>query len=384
MKSVSIESKLPSVGTTIFTVMTALANAHGALNLAQGFPDFSCEPALIDLVSRHMREGRNQYAPMAGVMELREQIARLSQERYGSNYDPETEITVTPGATEALYSAIAAVVNDGDEVILLEPAYDSYAPAITLNGGIPVHLPLEFPDYSINWEHLKKRINSKTRLIIINSPHNPTGSILSKSDIQKLEKLVSGNDIFIISDEVYEHIIFDGEDHQSLARFPGLRDRTFITGSFGKSLHTTGWRVGFCMAPAYLMQEFRKVHQFNVFSVSTPFQYGIKDFMIERQGYFQDLAGFYQEKRDLFRELVQGSKFKLLNCKGTYFQSVSFEGISDLSDQEFAREMTISQKLASIPVSVFYQNEEDNKVLRFCFAKSPDTLKKAAEILHSF
>lgn len=384
MNTITVESKLPGVGTSIFSVMSALAAEHGAINLSQGFPDFDCDPRLIDLVSHHLRNGKNQYAPAAGIPKLREQIAGLVSKTYGADYDPATEITVTSGATEALYCAIASIVTEGDEVILFEPAYDSYAPAVMLNGGNPVYIPLEYPDYSINWNNLKKRINSKTRLIILNSPHNPTGAVLKRQDVEELQKIVTGNGIFLISDEVYEHLIFEGEDHQSLARFPGLRDRTFIVSSFGKSFHSTGWKVGYCLGPEPMMSEFRKIHQFNVFSTATPFQHAIADFMEERPDYFAELGSFYQEKRDFFRNLIAGSRFELLSSKGTYFQLLDYSKITDEKDIDFARRMTIDHKLASIPVSVFYKNDVDNKVLRFCFAKNKETLEKAAEIIVKF
>lgn len=381
MNTISVESKLPGVGISIFSVMSALAAQHGAINLSQGFPDFDCDPRLIELVTYHLRAGHNQYAPAAGLPKLRDQIANLAERTYGAKYNPETEITVTSGATEALYCAIAALVSEGDEVILFEPAYDSYAPAVVLNGGIPVYCPLEFPNYSINWSSLKKRINSKTRLIILNSPQNPTGAVLKKADVEELQKIISSNEIFIISDEVYEHLIFDGKEHQSLAQFPGLRDRTFLVSSFGKSFHSTGWKVGYCMGPEPMMAEFRKIHQFNVFSTATPFQWAIADFMEERPSYFSELSTFYQEKRDLFRNLVQGSRFEILPCNGTYFQLLGYGKITDEKDEDFARRMTIEHKLASIPVSVFYKTPEYNKVLRFCFAKNTETLEKAAEVL---
>ena len=376
----STESKLPSIGTSIFTVMSALAREKGAINLSQGFPDFEPDYRLPQLVTKHMGAGGNQYAPSSGLPLLRERIAALVEQSYSAKYDPETEITVTSGATEALFCAITALVKEGDEVILFEPAYDSYAPAIQLSGGIPVHIPLDFPNYAVNWENVKKRVNQRTRLIILNSPHNPTGALLSAQDMDNLTRIVEANDILILSDEVYEHIIFDGLEHQSAARYPKLASRSFIVSSFGKSFHTTGWKVGYALGPKDMMAEFRKVHQFITFSTSTPFQLAIAEFM-EDLDYFKQLGAFYQEKRDLFLKLTKGSRFKPLTSQGTYFQLMSYKGISDLSDTEFANQLTIENKIASIPVSVFYRRPEQNKVLRFCFAKSNETLERAAEIL---
>lgn len=380
MSSVHIESKLPAVGTTIFTVMSALARDHGAINLSQGFPDFGCDPRLVELVHQAMKQGHNQYAPMHGLQELREQIGQLVHDHYGANYHPDTQITVTSGATEALYAAISAVIREGDEVIVFEPAYDSYVPAIELNGGIPVYIPLEFPDYSINWENVKKRVNSSTRMIILNSPHNPSGAVLSAADMAELQKIVQSNPILILSDEVYEHIIFDGAHHQSVARFPALAERSFIVSSFGKTLHTTGWKVGYCLAPEHLTREFRKVHQFLTFSTSTPFQAAIAQYLKDL-GPVRELRDFYQEKRDFFLRQIKGSRFKPLACGGTYFQMLDYSAITPEKDVDYARRMTIEHKVASIPVSVFYHTGEDNKVLRFCFAKEKETLEKAAEIL---
>lgn len=381
MQSLHLDSKLPTVGASIFSVMSALAREQEAINLSQGFPDFPCDPKLLDLVGKFMAEGMNQYAPSHGLPQLREEIAAMVQEFYTGQYDPETEITITSGATEALFCALSAVVTEGDEVILFEPAYDSYAPVIELLGGRAVYLPLEFPSYGINWENVKKRVNSRTRMIILNSPHNPTGAALSSQDIFELQRIVKDNQIFILSDEVYEHILFDGREHQSIARYPELASQSFIVSSFGKTFHTTGWKVGYCLAPEKLSREFRKIHQFVTFSTATPFQAAIAAYMKDRER-ITYVKQFYQEKRDHFRSLVQGSRFKALDCHGTYFQLLDYSAITQEGDLEFARRMTTEYKLASIPVSVFYHSKEDNKVLRFCFAKENETLERAAAILH--
>lgn len=382
MNTLSIESKLPSVGTSIFTVMSALAREHGAVNLSQGFPDFEVDPVLIDLAYKHMKAGNNQYSPSSGQMVLRERVSALLKHCYEADYDAESEITITSGATEALYAAITAMTDPGDEVLIFEPAYDSYVPAIELNGGIPVYVPLEYPNYRIDWEGVKKRINQRTRLIILNSPHNPTGTTMTDSDMQELSKIVKDKEIFILSDEVYEHILFDGTQHAGVARYPELAHRSFLISSFGKTFHATGWKVGYCAAPAELMREFRKVHQFLTFSTSTPFQFALADYM-EDLTKLDTLSTFYQEKRDYFRKLLEGSRFEIMDCDGTYFQSLGYKAISDEKDTEFARRLTIEHGIASIPVSVFYHSGEDNKVLRFCFAKSNETLEKAAKILKS-
>jgi methionine transaminase len=376
-----LTSKLPTVGTTIFTVMSQLAQEHQAINLSQGFPDFPCDEALLSAVHQSMLKGMNQYAPMPGLMPLREQIAKLIQDKYGANYDPNTEITVTSGATEALFCAIMSTVREGDEVIVLEPAYDSYIPAIELAGANPVCVALEFPDYSVNWDSVKRLINRNTRAIILNTPHNPTGAILKQEDIEQLEKLVSQNEIFILSDEVYEHIIFDKNEHQSLAKYPNLRDKTFIVSSFGKTFHTTGWKVGYCVGPEYMMKEFRKIHQFVTFSTSTPFQAAISSYMTNHRAKIEDLGAFYQEKRDYFLQMMEGTRFQPLKTSGTYFQLMRYDHFSDEKDTDFAIRLTKEYKVATIPVSVFYRKEIDNKVLRFCFAKENATLEKAAEKL---
>jgi methionine aminotransferase len=378
----SLRSKLPRVPTSIFAVMSKMANDYGALNLSQGFPDFSISEELIHLVHKYMKAGVNQYAPMPGIPSLRGAIAEKLKFLYGSSYDIETEITVTAGATQALFTAISALVKEDDEVIVFTPAYDSYVPAIELAGGKPVFVQLEAPDYKVNWDYVKKLINNKTRMILLNSPHNPTGTILEKEDLLALEKLTKHNDIIILSDEVYEHIIFDGYKHQSMARYPDLAMRSMVVGSFGKTFHATGWKMGFCAGPENLMKEFRKVHQFNVFSVNTPIQYAIAEFMQDKQNY-TGVSSMYEAKRDLFLNSIKPSKFKPLDCKGTYFVLLDYSAITQEVDTDFAIRLTKEKKIASIPVSVFYNDPLDQKVLRFCFAKSDETLKKAADILNS-
>jgi methionine aminotransferase len=376
----SIKSKLPKSGTSIFAVMTALANEHQAINLAQGFPDFDVNPKLTELVHHYMKAGMNQYAPMPGVMKLREKIAAKTEELYTAVYDPEKEITIVPGATHGIFAIISAMIKEGDEVIVLEPCYDSYVPAIELNGGRAVYVELKQPDYKVDWNEVKKLINFHTKLIIINTPHNPSGSILSAQDMQKLEKLVKNTDIVIVSDEVYEHIIFDKVEHQSVARYPKLAERSFIVSSFGKTYHTTGWKMGYILAPSNLTVELRKAHQFIAFSTNTPIQYAVADYMDNKDAYMQ-LNAFYQEKRDYFRSLVKGSKFKLMHCQGSYFQLLQYSKITQEKDLDFAKRLTIEHKVASIPVSVFYHKQNDHNVLRFCFAKGNETLEKAAEKL---
>ena len=377
---IGIESKLPSVGTTIFTVMSKLASELGAINLSQGFPDFDCDPALVDAVAHHMRSGRNQYAPMQGILRLREAIAAKYEGWYGRRYDPETEITVTSGGTEALFDAVAAVVRPGDDVIVLEPCYDSYVPAIELSGGTPVVVSLTFPDYAIDWDAVRRAISTRTRMLVINSPHNPTGAVLSAADIGELTATVEGTGIFILSDEVYEHIIFDGRRHESMARYPALASRSFIVGSFGKTYHTTGWKVGYAVAPAALTAEFRKVHQFVTFATNTPVQHALADFLSAERG-LRELAPFYQAKRDLFLRLMQGSRFKPLACSGSYFQLMDYSSITDEADAEFAIRLTRERGVASIPTSPFLYKRTAPSVLRFCFAKKDVTLVGAADRL---
>lgn len=378
--SLNLTSKMPGTGTTIFAVMSALANEHGAVNLAQGFPDFNCPEKLIDLVNHHMRAGKNQYAPMPGVPELRKKIAEKTIKCYGAEYDWQSEITVVGGATLALFCAISAVVKENDEVIVIEPAYDSYLPAITLNGGKPVFSKLKYPSFQINWQEVKKLINFRTRAILINSPHNPCGTVLSADDMLQLERLTENTDIVVISDEVYEHILYDGLKHQSACMYPGLASRSFIISSFGKTYHNTGWKMGYVLAPEKLTAEFRKIYQYVAFSTSTPVQYAYADFL-DYEEHYLSLPAFYQQKRDYFRELIKESRFKILPCSGSYFQLLGFEKISQDGDYDLAVRWTRENKIAAVPVSVFYHDKTDNKVLRFCFAKNEDTLKKAAEIL---
>jgi methionine transaminase len=375
-----IRSKLPDVGVTIFSVMTQLAIDSGALNLSQGFPDFDPDPALKELVVRHLREGSNQYAPMPGVPALREKIAEKIRRTYGATYDPATEITVTAGATEAIFAAISSVVRPGDEVLLLEPAYDAYVPVIRLSGGTPVFVPLTFPDYRVDWDRVRSALTDKTRLMVFNSPHNPTGAVLSAGDMAALEEIVAGRPVLIMSDEVYEHIVFDGKRHESMARYPALAARSFVISSFGKTYHTTGWKVGYCLAPRALSAEFQKVHQFLTFAVNTPVQCAYADFL-ENTDHYDTLPAFYQKKRDLFRDLLAGSRFKILPCHGTYFQMLDYSAVSDAPDTEFARHITTEHGVAAIPPSVFYHDGTDHRVLRFCFAKTDQTLKSAAEMI---
>jgi methionine aminotransferase len=375
-----LESKLPNVGTTIFSVMSALANKHQAINLSQGFPNFSSSAKLIELVHHYMKKGYNQYAPMPGIMPLREQIAQKIESLYGTAVNPDTEITITLGATEAIFTAVTTVVRPGDEVIIIEPAYDSYQPAIELAGGIAVPYELTAPDYRVDWEKMANLITDKTRMIMINTPHNPTGTIFSAADMKALQKLLQGTDIFLLSDEVYEHLVYDGQPHQSALRYPDLWERSFVTYSFGKTFHNTGWRIGYCVAPAAFMQEFRKVHQFNVFSIATPLQYGLADFLKDPDEYM-GLPAFYQEKRDFLAAAMAGSRFKPLKCEGTYFSLFDYSQISDESDYDFACRMTTDYGVAAIPVSAFYGNSRDDRVIRLCFAKTEDVLEKAGALL---
>jgi methionine transaminase len=376
----ALTSKLPRVGTTIFTVMSRLAAEHGAINLSQGFPDFDCAPELRALAARYLNAGLNQYPPMAGVAALREAIAEKVAALYGAAYDPESEVTVVPGATYGIFTAVAALVRPGDEVILFEPAYDSYAPAVEVNGGTPVYVQLTYPDYAIDWEAVERAITPRTRLVVVNTPNNPTASVFSAEDLRTLEGLLRKTDIVVVSDEVYEHIVFDGHAHQSVARFPGLAERSFLVSSFGKTYHVTGWKMGYVLAPAELMSEFRKVHQFNVFVANGPLQYALAEYMKDRDRYLE-LASFYQRKRDLFREGVRGSRFIPLPSRGTFFQNLSYERVSDEPDTELAVRLTREHGIASIPVSVFYREPPQHRVLRFCFAKSDATLTRGAEIL---
>ena len=375
-----IVSKLPEVGVTIFSVMTQLANEHGATNLAQGFPDFDVHPELIRRVEVYMREGFNQYAPMPGVPSLRERIAEKTKKLYGADVDPHTDVTVTTGATEALFASITAVVNRNDEVVVFEPAYDSYVPVIRLNGGIPVFIKMIYPDYRIDWDEVKGAVTPRTRLMILNFPHNPTGRVLSAEDIAALSDIVENTGIWIISDEVYEHIIFDGLRHESILRYPALAARSFVISSFGKTYHATGWKIGYCIAPPELSREIQRIHQFVTFASITPVQMAFAD-ILTRKDLYLELAPFYQRKRDLFLRLLADSRFKPLQCSGSYFQMLDYSEISNDPDTRFARELIAKHRVAAIPPSAFYHRGDDHRVLRFCFAKKDATLEKAAGIL---
>ncbi|MEX2594605.1 MAG: methionine aminotransferase [Anditalea sp.] len=374
-----ILSKLPHVGTTIFTVMSKLGTDNGAINLSQGFPSFDCSPELTSLIHQYMKKGYNQYAPMTGVPVLREKVAEKTESLYGINYHPEEEVTITTGATEAIFSAITTIVRPGDEVIVFEPAYDSYVPAIELNGGLPIFITLQ-PPFTIDWEIVKQKINPKTRLIIVNTPHNPSGSMLSRNDLNSLAELVRDTNILLVSDEVYEHITFDGHEHLSLMMHPVLRERTFICNSFGKTFHITGWKVGYCLAPKELTKEFRKIHQFVTFSVVTPIQHALADFL-NKPDHYLSLPSFYQQKRDRFLAAIRSSKFTYTPAQGSFFQILSYPSISRENDYNLAVRLTKEIGVASIPVSAFYHQKNDYKLLRFCFAKSDEELDKAGEIL---
>ena len=373
-------SKLPASKTSIFSVMSKMANDHNAINLSQGFPNFETDKELKDLVTQAMHNGFNQYPPDIGVQELREQISKKIKSLYGKHYDPITEITVTSGATEALFDAISAFVHKGDEVIVLKPAYDTYEPTIKLNGGKPVQIQLEGENYKANWEEVQAAISSKTRMIIINTPHNPTGTILSKEDMQELENILENTNIILLSDEVYEHLIFDGLEHQSASRFPGLAERAVVCASFGKTFHNTGWKTGYCVAPKELMKEIRTIHELTVFSVNHPMQVAYAEYLKDPEHYLE-LSKFYQQKRDLFLNLIKDSKFTWKPSSGTYYQLLNFSEITQENDVNFAEWLIKEKGLASIPVSVFNIDNKDNSQLRFCFAKTDETLEKAAEIL---
>ena len=376
-----IQTKLNNITTSIFTVMSEMAQEHDAINLAQGFPNFESDPLLIELVTKAMRDGHNQYAPMAGDIGLRKIISNKTESLYLKKYDPNTEVTITAGATQAIFTVIAATINMGDEVIIFTPAYDCYEPTIRLFGGVTVSIQLKSPGYRPDWQEVSNRITSKTRMIIINTPHNPSGTLFSESDMRQLEGLVEKNNLLVISDEVYEHIVFDGELHQSASMFPKLASRSFITGSFGKTFHNTGWKIGYCIAPEKLTKEFRKVHQYNVFCVNHPIQKALATYMEEPNTYL-GLSAFYQQKRDFFLELLKDSRFKIIPSKGTYFQLLNFSEISSEGDITFAERLTKDHKVATIPTSVFNPNKEDFKQIRVCFAKKEETLIKAASVLN--
>lgn len=375
-----IHDKLPHVGTTVFTTMSLLAVEYNAINLGQGFPDYPMNAELIGLVNEAMKSGHNQYAHMAGLPILRERIAEKIKGLYNSTINPESEITITPGGTYAIYTALTTVLRPGDEVIVFEPAYDSYIPTIELIGAVPVLIPLHYPDYAIDWNTVKEKITPKTKMIMLNTPHNPTGAVLSENDIEQLRAIVKGTDIFILSDEVYEHLIFDAKKHESMLRYADLYERSFVCFSFGKVYNCTGWKIGYCVAPPELMRAYRKIHQFNVFCCNTPVQHALAEFLLKKENYLQ-LGNILQQKRDFFKTLMEPSKFKPLPTYGSYFQLYSYEGISDESEQDFAIRLIKQYGVAAIPTAAFYKNGNENKVLRFCFSKTEATLKAAAERL---
>jgi methionine aminotransferase len=379
----TLQSKLPNVGTTIFTVMSALATEHKAINLGQGFPDYPMDEALTELVNKAMKDGFNQYVPMPGYLPLREAIAHKVHRLYGTTINADREITITPGGTYAIYSAITAAIQPGDEVIVFEPAYDSYIPNIEINGGKAIRLPLQYPDYSIDWQAVRLAVTPRTRMILLNSPHNPTGAVLSEHDINELRQVVAGTDIIIMSDEVYEHLIFDGLPHHSMLRYPDLLERSFVAFSFGKVYNCTGWKLGYCIAPAAFTTEFRKVHQFNCFSCNSPMQVGIAGFLQNEEAYLQ-LGNQLQEKRDYFRTLMAQTPFKVIPSHGSYFELYSYEGVSDEMEKDLAVRLVKEYGVATIPTSAFYADGNDNKVLRFCFAKRESTLQEAAARLQGF
>lgn len=380
---IPINSKLPGTANTIFSVMTKLAEEHQAINLSQGFPDFDTDPKLIAMVADYMHKGFNQYAPMTGIPALRSLITAKTNKLYGSDYDAENEVTVTAGGTQALFTAIATCINPGDEVIIFEPAYDSYAAAIRMHGGLVKTYEMIPPDYGIDWDIVKRLFSANTKMIILNSPNNPTGSVLSDTDMQCLIKLTKGTDVLILSDEVYEHIVYDGLKHLSIASYPELKERSFIVGSFGKVLHATGWKAGYCLGPENLMKELRKVHQFSIFSVHTPVQYAIAEYLQDESKYL-GLADFFQEKRDYFRSMLGQTRFNLLPCKGSYFQCVTFDHLSEETDVALATRLVKDFGVASVPVSAFFTRNTDHHALRFCFAKKKETLEQAVEKLMQF
>ena len=380
-RELPLSSKLPGVGTTIFTVMSKLAADQGAINLSQGYPDFDGPPLLLERVHHHLTNGHNQYPPMAGIEPLREGIANKVEQLYGRAIDPETEVTVTSGATEALFCAVTAVIQRGDEAIVFDPCYDSYEPAVTLAGGSCRHIALLAPQFRIDWDQVADAIGPKTRLIMTNTPHNPTGAVWDADDIEGLRSVVTGRDIYVVADEVYEHIVFDGRRHQSLTRYPDLYARSFVVSSFGKTYHTTGWKVAYCIASPALTAEFRRIHQFVTFTTATPLQYGIADFLARCPEHHENLADLYQAKRDLFCGLLSESRFELTPSAGTFFQLLDYGSITNEADAQLAKRWTTEEKVASIPVSVFYKEPPNQELLRFCFAKDDATLERAAEVL---
>jgi methionine aminotransferase len=375
-----IQSKLPKVDTNIFTIMSQLSNEYNAINLSQGFPDFDVDKLLIQTVQKYFEKGYHQYAPMHGVLKLREQISRKVEKLYSTYYHEDDEINITSGATQAIYTAISAVVKEDDEVILFTPAFDCYQPAVELNGGRPIFVQLKAPEFTINWEEVKKIITQKTRMIIINSPNNPTGKTLSENDLLTLQKITLDTNIIVLSDEVYEHLVFDDQQHNSVCKFPELANRSIAVFSFGKTFHVTGWKLGYVLAPKSLMKEIRKVHQFSVFSSNHPLQMAIAEYMENEDNYLK-LGSFYKKKRDLFLSIINASRFEPLKCDGTYFQLLRYNSISEIKDTEMAKELVIKHGVASIPISVFYHSYLDQKILRFCFAKKEETLKRAGEII---
>ena len=377
-----IRSKLPSTGVSIFSVMSRLAEEHGAINLSQGFPDFDCAPELVEAVARSIREGHNQYAPMLGVFALREALSRKIELLYGRRYDPATEITVTSGATEGLFSTLTALVRPGDEVVLLQPAYDSYGPVVRLSGGVPVFVTLRGPDYRVDWDDVRRAVTLRTRVIVVNSPHNPTGMLLDRDDMRELGAVLQDTDAMVVSDEVYEHMVFDGRSHESIASHPEIAERAVLISSFGKTYHTTGWKVGYCAAPRALSAEVARVHQFVTYAVNGAIQRAYAEF-VTRDPAASGVAPFYQAKRDRFLSLIEGSRFRPLPCRGTYFQMVDYSAITDERDDDFALRLIKQHRVAAIPVSPFLSGAEPGPVLRFCFAKRDDTLERAAERLRA-
>jgi methionine aminotransferase len=382
VKTLAVQSKLPSTGVSIFSVMTRLANEHGAINLSQGFPDFNCAPELVDTVARYMREGHNQYPPMPGVAALREALGMKIERLYGRRYDAQTEITITSGATEGIFSTLSALVRPGDEVVLFQPCYDSYVPVVQLNGGTPKFVTQRFPDYRIDWDDVRRAVTPRTRLLLLNSPHNPTGTMLSPDDVRELKRVLEGTDALVVADEVYEHIVFDGARHESLARDPDIAARAIVISSFGKSYHTTGWKVGYCAAPQPITAEIQRVHQFVTFTVNGAIQMAYAE-MVNRDPLCTGLAGFYQAKRDTFLDLIAGSRFRPLPCRGTYFQLLDYSAISNERDVEMARHLLVDHGVASIPTSAFLYDVDAGPVLRFCFAKRDETLEAAAARLRT-
>ncbi len=378
---IQISKKMEGTGESIFAKMSRMSGTFNAINLSQGFPDFDISPSLIELVYKNMKAGKNQYAPMPGVPILKEAISEKVQKLYSAEYDSESEITITAGATQGIYSAISAFVREGDEVLFFEPAYDIYLPAIRMNGGVPVAVSLKYPDFQVSWDEVQQRISHRTRMIIINTPHNPTGAILNNQDIEKLIQITKNSDIIILSDEVYEHIIFEGYEHQSICRYPQLKERSIVVFSFGKTFHATGWKIGYCLADKALTNELRKVHQYVVFTCNTPVQYGYAEFLKTIDDY-NFIGKTFEKKRDYFIKSIKKSKFSVIPSKGTYFQLLDYQKISDMNDVEFAELLVRKYGVAAIPVSVFsHYNKNNHKLLRFCFAKKDETIEKATKIL---